>query len=431
MKNLKILKGAVVILTISILLFANLFVIAQTTNKKALTLEQELYTNYEAIFNSGSNGGLKPIIIEYFDENKTFHPDWKHNVTNSSATWQIEDNPARYYSEPNYAICYNSIDEQNEWLTTYSLDFSPFTEVKLTFMWMAEWWFASYKNLCDLNVCISTDGGTEWECIWSLDKYKDPSNYYEGYPTWHDTDMGKPIDLTDYASENDVKIGFQYYSADGSDGCQIFIEDIEIYGNDPSPNPVNCDAQGPYEGKAGKTIFFEAKASGGQPPYWYFWNFGDGSRRKIGFRQSHKYYEVQTYNVTLTVYDSKFERLDKDQTNVKIGIPDQGPPGLSIVNVTGGLGFKAEIFNDGDANVTNIEWWIHARGELFTIFDRKDNGTIDDLSKGESHEIRLKHFIGIGRIHIIISAKATELEASTRERSALKIGPLYLFVREK
>ena len=418
MRNNKNSKEAIVLLTVLLLMFSNFVAVADTN-----TTTDESTPN-QKIIDLGLNGGFETIIDEEFGS--TFPSEWTQNVTNPSCTWKIEENVNKCHSDPYFAICYNDLDEQDEWFITDSLNFSKYSVIKFSFFFMMDWFLGPCGDYCDLNVYIKEEG-EDWELIWYDDYYKDPLKEFESW-VWHDTFMGKHIDLSDYAGKNSVFIGFQYQSDDNTDGCQIYIDDILIYGNDPSPNPIICDAKGPYEGKAAETIYFYGDASGGSPPYTYRWDFGDGTRYIFGKNPTHKFYKVGTFNVSLRVTDTRLpkRRFDINYTTAKIGKPDPGPPNLRIENITGGFLLKAEIINDGMSNATDIKWQIHARGGPFKIFDKKENGTIDNLVPGGSEEIRLKFFVGFGIMHIKITAEATDVAATTRERDALKLGILLI-----
>jgi hypothetical protein len=54
---------------------------------------------------------------------------------------------------------------------------------------------------------------------------------------------------------------------------------------------------------AGASVAFTATASGGSTPYYFTWNFGDGSTA-TGQTVNHAYQSAGTYNLTLTVTDS-------------------------------------------------------------------------------------------------------------------------------
>jgi|GEM_PF-2323668 len=67
--------------------------------------------------------------------------------------------------------------------------------------------------------------------------------------------------------------------------------------------PLEADADGPYEGTAGIPIQFNGNATGGCPPYTWFWDFGDGST-STEQTPVHTYESPGNYTVTLTVTDS-------------------------------------------------------------------------------------------------------------------------------
>jgi hypothetical protein len=294
-----ILKEASVLLIILVILSSNLFASAQ------IVAYNSLATKNAKIINTDILEDWEIIIDEGFKDS-TIPPDWTKTVYNPSGTWHIEYDEYLSHSTPYCAVCYNNINLQDEWLITPMLNFSKYTIIRLSFWWMTDWWIATYDDECDLNVSISIDGGNTWvESLWCEDKYKDlPFEKWD----WHDTDMGNFIDLSDYAGENNVKIGFQYYSDQNIDGCQIWLDDISVIGNYTGPNPVICDADGPYEGKAGDTVFFNCNASGGQKPYIYRWDFGDNTSYNYQQKPTHRYKKIGNFNVTLRVTDISIPR---------------------------------------------------------------------------------------------------------------------------
>lgn len=79
---------------------------------------------------------------------------------------------------------------------------------------------------------------------------------------------------------------------------------------------LTANANGPYYGAIGEDIQFQGEATGGQPPYEWFWKFGDGNTSDEQ-NPIHAYAEVGFYKVTLTVTDSIGDS-DRDKTNATI-----------------------------------------------------------------------------------------------------------------
>jgi len=151
-----------------------------------------------------------------------------------------------------------------------------------------------------------------------------------------------------------------------SDTISILIEDCLL----------DVDAHGPYNGEVGIDIQFTGSVSGGTPPYYYQWSFGDGS---IMEEQNPLYaYSAPSpsggYPVVLYVSDST-GTTGQDQTRAYIDpgdtpVANAGGPYTGLVNQTveftgsasGGASpytFSWDLDNDGefdDATGSEAEW---------------------------------------------------------------------------
>ncbi|MDH7506473.1 MAG: PKD domain-containing protein [Candidatus Thermoplasmatota archaeon] len=67
--------------------------------------------------------------------------------------------------------------------------------------------------------------------------------------------------------------------------------------------PLVVDAQGPYEGFVGEPISFTCSVTGGVPPYFYLWDFGDGNTSTLE-SPIHAYMVAGNYTISLTVNDN-------------------------------------------------------------------------------------------------------------------------------
>jgi len=71
------------------------------------------------------------------------------------------------------------------------------------------------------------------------------------------------------------------------------------------PEPLKAMiTEAPESGLVGHDLTFVGGASGGYPPYTFHWDFGDGSTAD-GTSVTHRYLEPNTYEIVLTVTDSK------------------------------------------------------------------------------------------------------------------------------
>ncbi|MFW6122556.1 MAG: PKD domain-containing protein, partial [Petrotogales bacterium] len=137
----------------------------------------------------------------------------------------------------------------------------------------------------------------------------------------------------------------------------VYYDDLSL----DIPQPLSCDADGPYEGEAEKDIQFQGSATGGVPFYTYYWEFGDGGTSDKQ-NPTHAYDEAGEYTVTLTVTDY-IQNTAEDETTATVA--PKGPQ-LEIGTINGGL-FKvsAGIKNNGEVDATDVNWSITLKGGAF------------------------------------------------------------------
>jgi len=128
-------------------------------------------------------------------------------------------------------------------------------------------------------------------------------------------------------------------------------------------NPaLSCDAGGPYTGDICNPVSFSGTASGGESPYTWHWDFGDGNS-STDQNSTHMYDDIGEYVVTLTVTDDD-DRVDSDSTTatITIGVSDLGCTGsLSWSNVKGGETVTGSftVENIGDS-CSRLDWEIES-----------------------------------------------------------------------
>jgi hypothetical protein len=78
------------------------------------------------------------------------------------------------------------------------------------------------------------------------------------------------------------------------------------------------------------------------------------------------------------------------------------------LTITGGLGIKLQITNEGINNVTNVDWMISVHGGLLKFINLIVGDTINNFSEGESITVGTGLFLGLGKIDITIKANDVE-----------------------
>jgi hypothetical protein len=142
--------------------------------------------------------------------------------------------------------------------------------------------------------------------------------------------------------------------ADANPSTSVYYDDFSL----DLPQPLSCDANGPYEGLIGEDIEFDGTATGGIPPYEYLWDYGDGNTSSGDPHPTHNYANAGNYTVTLTVTDSE-DNIATDTTWVVINSPPNAP---TITGPNGGEPGTEYTFTfnavdiDGDDVKFHIEW---------------------------------------------------------------------------
>ncbi|HSD62417.1 MAG TPA: S8 family serine peptidase [Ignavibacteriaceae bacterium] len=171
---------------------------------------------YAAFLNTPGGGGTQTnTLIEEGFENTWPPSGWTTQVLNSYYTWSqgnVQDHnfneidPSSVYS----AICMWVAEDQNEWLITPAFDLGNGT-ASLEFY---AGFSTAYLSFATLNLNISTNGGTNWNQIWSAGN--DGLDW-----TWRD----EVVDLTAYANKQNLKLAWQYV---GNDGDIVGLDAVKL-----------------------------------------------------------------------------------------------------------------------------------------------------------------------------------------------------------
>ncbi|MFA5103547.1 MAG: FG-GAP repeat protein, partial [Candidatus Thermoplasmatota archaeon] len=82
-----------------------------------------------------------------------------------------------------------------------------------------------------------------------------------------------------------------------------------------------------------------------------------------------------------------------------------------IFSITGGLGVKAEITNNGTSDASDIPWQIHVEGGILGMINKTVNGTVD-IPAGDTVTVKTGILLGFGAISIIAKVADEEQTAT-------------------
>jgi len=224
-----------IILLISFLLFTNSVISSYITRETEITSNKINFSETSKIYQNDRQNRIKQkpktefgildssILTQDFEDETMPPPGWIQDIYNVNYTWEIDDSSP--YEGNFHTSCFYDpyLNYQDEWLITPSLDFSGYTTgIFLSFWWMMSYYWGVYPyDNYDLNIKISTNGGTTWTQIWN----EDTIGIFEDW-IWYEAFFGEPIDLSAYAGETHVMIGFQY---EGTGGAQLCLDYIKIF----------------------------------------------------------------------------------------------------------------------------------------------------------------------------------------------------------
>ena len=217
--------------------------------------------------------------------------------------------------------------------------------------------------------------------------------------------------LNDYDGQS-IYIGIHMISIDS---WFLLIDDFSVTG--AAGEPLVADADGPYEADEGEDIQFQGSATGGDPPYSYEWDFGNGDTSDVQ-NPVYAYDEAGVYDVTLTVTDNA-AATDDDATTATI---NEIPCCFEYEILPGfGIGLRAEVTEICNESQTGVPWEFNITGGLIVIPISPLSGTAD-FTAGETKIIRALLVLGIGSIAITFTID----DCDPREVNAFIIGPFVI-----
>jgi hypothetical protein len=404
MNNHKLLKVAGVLLLSAVMLLSASAVTANTYQDQLKQKPQSTMGSY-----TPTNVPTRGVLLTEGFEGGVMPPaGWTNIITNPAWTWV--SSTVTFHTGLRGADCqYDpALVPQNEWIITPSMDFRGYTSISLSFWWMMSyyWGVTPYDNY-DLNVKISTNGGTTWTLIWNEDTIGAFTTWQ-----WYNTTLGTPIDLAAYIGQASVTIGFSYV---GSDGAEIGLDDILIWGEGGGNLPPDTPAApaGPTSGTAGVSYSFTATTTDpeGDPiSYLFTWDDGTDSGWLATGNASHTWTTAGSYDITVKAKDLTGESGVSPAHTIVIS----AAPTIEIQTITGGLlKVKAVVKNNGAVAATNVSWGIDLAGGII-LLGKTSSGTIPTIAANGTATITSKMIVGFGKTVITVTAgTATKSQNAT------------------
>ena len=140
---------------------------------------------------------------------------------------------------------------------------------------------------------------------------------------------------------------------------------------------LETDADGPHYGLTGESVEFSGSASGGYPPYTYYWDFGD-TQSSDEQNPSHKYTTQGNYTVTFTVTDDSDNTSD-DFTWAWIQDGNSPPDIPDIDGPNKGTAGKTYPYTFTSSDPEGLQVWYFIDWD-----DGSNTGWIGPYNSGES-----------------------------------------------
>ena len=174
----------------------------------------------------------------FFEENfnSTQLPStWTVQQSNPRESWKVIEMASGLAAGVEYD---DDLENQNEWLISPSLNFAEvnqnFYTLKFKAGFSAYWSINPYDHY-DMFVKVSTDNGATWNQIWTE---TDLANIAPNFGLNNIT-----LDVSQYASQSNVKFAFVY---EGADGAGFYVDDVLVEASAEAP-PVVIDYCAPGE----------------------------------------------------------------------------------------------------------------------------------------------------------------------------------------
>jgi hypothetical protein len=175
--------------------------------------------------------------------------------------------------------------------------------------------------------------------------------------------------------------------------------------------PVADFSYSPETPVAGQTVTFDASHSYDPDGdiVSYEWDFGDETAG-TGVTLEHVYAAPGTYAVSLTVMDREYS---KTTLTKKIKVVDV-PVEIDFA-ITGGVGVRAVITNNGREDASDVPWLIRVDGGMLGLIKKVAEGTVDSIPAGGSQTVRTGILFGLGPLTITARVGAVEKTATGKQ----------------
>lgn len=198
-------------------LFVFVFMLSATDNSKTAPVHYESPADYTP------DRGM--MLFEGFESGIMPPAGWDTVMVSGGTHWDTTTIPA-YAHSGSFGALHKWGYTLDNWLRRPTLDFSTNDSLLLKFWWNSSYyWHVDPYDNGDLFVEVSTDGGTNWDTLWTFGDSAMVVNSGGVWPWVNWTWYQATLNLSDYGGQANVIVAFHVVADDNAD---IDIDDIEI-----------------------------------------------------------------------------------------------------------------------------------------------------------------------------------------------------------
>jgi len=382
--------------------------------------------------NPGWRGGSESVAVAEFknainNDQVTLisgiaHANAKMSLDVGMSSWEANYHNTKPFFIHDFGCHCGDMDKEDDGVL-HSMLFHSDTELAFACVYNTCYGWGSYED-------TNSSSALQQKLFW--DYFFDVANNSGSTMNWQ---LGKAMAY----SKNTMAptINWTYSGAPGSwraiiQGCLLFGDPAQRIKTMTRPPEAPERPDGPTDGIVGFGYTFSTSTTdpdGDNVSYWWNWSDGtpgewsdlhDSGATALAY---HSWVEAGKYNITVKA---------KDIHNVESGWSESlivyivDLPVLEIGNITGGIGVKAVIKNNGSANATSVDWSIILDGGFIPL-GRETSARILSVPARGAVTVKSDPIFGIGIVVITVATEPSHGFGDEKHVDGFVLGP-FVFI---